>query len=270
MPVKEIVTPSGRRFKFGRQPMIVPHSRLRLRNYLLKSMPSPPPTIDYSTKAMPGLRKMLLNDQYGDCVPAWMCHATSIFTANAGAISIASDAEVEKIYEQVGGFNPSDPNNTDNGTDENTALAWWKSRGIVVGGKLHKIAISLAIDPNNEEEQKTAMWLFENLMYGVALPDAWVNPMPEADGWRWDVAGAPDPNNGHCFGAMGYGNSTFHIATWAMLGNITAGATQYYCNEAAGGQLFTVLSQEILERATMRAPSGVNWPGLVSDISKLR
>jgi hypothetical protein len=250
--------------------MLVRHPRMRLGNYIDKSkLPTPPASVDYSAKAMPSLRAILRNQEIGDCVCAWICHATGIFTGNADNLSIASDADATKIYEQIGGFNPADPANTDNGCDENTALAYWQSSGITIGGTLHKIDGSLNVDANDPVEQRIAIWLFENLMYGVGLPDAWCNNPPTADGWTWDLAGPANNANGHCFGACGFSGNTYKISTWGMLGNITDAATAAYAASSAGGQLFVVWTQESISRATGRAPSGLDWNQLLSDAAAL-
>src|SRR5215831_14340666 len=49
---------------------------------------------------------MLANDRLGDCVPAWMCHATMLWTKLGDpATATFSDTQAEQIYTQVAGYN---------------------------------------------------------------------------------------------------------------------------------------------------------------------
>ncbi len=47
---------------------------------------------------------------------------------------------------------------------------------------IHKIAGWMAVNAADPHEYRTALWLFENLYFGIELPDAWINPMPSS---RW-------------------------------------------------------------------------------------
>jgi hypothetical protein len=127
----------------------------------------------------------------------------------------------------------------------------------------------MAVDATNMHEAKTSLWLFENLVICMYLPDAWVNPFPAGSGFTWNVAGSPVFQNGHMFPAVGYdfrteGKRGFEIDTWAMLGRMTPGAVSTYCVPAPNihGGLYTVLSQESINRAQQKAPNGLNWPQL--------
>ena len=83
------------------------------------------------------------------------------------------------------------------------------------------IAGRRTVDATNIEECQTALWLFENLYFGLELPDAWINPMPSASGFVWDAAGAPDPDNGQCVVGVGYTAAGITIDTWGMTGLMT-------------------------------------------------
>ena len=182
-----------------------------------------------------------------------------------------SNDEVTKNYGKFCGYVPGDPS-TDQGCDEATVLAGWQTDGVLMGGEYHKIAGSLAVDGSNAEEVRTALWLFENVMFGVGLPQAWVDAMSTMkDGFVWAKAGPAVPNNGHCFGAMAYGpkDKAIKIATWGMLGEITDEAVAYYTSAAQGGQLFTVLSQDSIIKATAKAPNGFDFTQLQADLQAL-
>ena len=93
--------------------------------------------------------------------------------------------------------------------------------------------------------------------------------MPSASGFVWDVAGAPDPNNGHCVAGVGYTTNGVKICTWGMEGMITDAAIAEYATKAGAGELYTVVSQDALNKATAKAPSGFDWSQLVADFDSM-
>lgn len=160
----------------------------------LSGLPAPPAIIDYTGPARSPLSNVYCNDSIGCCVVSGMAHLVGLFTGNAGGPPLTlTDAQIIALYSAIGGYVPGDPS-TDNGCDEVLALGYWQQHGAPIGS--HQIAGWLAIDPTNVREVQTAMWLFENLFFGIELPDEWVNI--NSSGFVWD-AGTPNPNNGHCF-----------------------------------------------------------------------
>jgi hypothetical protein len=256
-------------FKFGRPTPPVPPPTLHLRNYLMRKMPTPPAACDYSSAAQASLRNMYLNDQYGNCVIAGMGHVSGVLTGNAGIPSVLyADADIIRLYGAIGGYVPGDPS-TDNGCMVTDALNYWKLKGMLADGS-HKIDGWISVNPTDLVEIHLAIWLFENLVFGVELPDAWITPFPSADGFTWDVAGSPNPSNGHCFVAESYKPGAVGVATWALEGQITDAAVAKYCAAStAGGELYTVISADGINRATMKAPSGFDFSQLVADIDAL-
>lgn len=262
--LKEIHAPHlGRTVKMGRTRPRALGMRLRLKNYL--KLPPTPPSIDYSPKAMPVLRNIYGNDQLGDCVIAGGYHIVGVETGNAGKLFTATGLQIITDYSKIGGYNPKDPN-TDQGCDEETALNYWQNHGFCDGTK---ILGSLAIDATDQAEVQAAMYLFENLMFGIELPDAWVNPFPSGDGFTWDVAGEPDPQNGHCVIGYGYDPSGVKIDSWGLFGTITWPAVAQYAARGAGGQLFTMLTLDQLAKGASKAPNGIDWATLVADFNSL-
>ena len=81
--------------------------------------------------------------------------------------------------------------------------------------RVHHIAGWLAVDGANREEVRQAVYLGENLVFGVSLPDAWITPFPSESGFTWGVAGAADQNNGHCFLGCGSSATGIRIVPWA-------------------------------------------------------
>jgi hypothetical protein len=233
----------------------------------MKSMPAPPATVDYRGKAFKALSQMYMNDTLGDCVIAGMAHLMGVFSANAGAgQQIFTDAQIVALYSAIGGYVPGQPS-TDQGCDEVTALNYWENNGAPAGSG--RIAGWLAVDPSNPEEYRTALYLFENLFFGIELPDAWVNPFPSESGFTWDVAGSADPNNGHCIVGVGYAERGVTVDTWGLAGVMTDAAIAEYCAAENGGALYTVLSQNAINKAVAKSPAGFDWSQLVADFDSM-
>jgi hypothetical protein len=169
------------------------------------------------------------------------------------------------LYSAEGGYVSGDPS-TDNGTDEQTAFAYWKSNGLLNDGT-HKIAGVLAVDATSEEELRSALWLFENLCFGIELPDVWINPVPSGSGFVWDSAGNPDPSNGHFVVGVGTTLQGITFDTWGMLGTLTYAAIAQYCVASAGGDVSVVISTDSLNKAMNKAPNGLNWNQLIADFN---
>lgn len=275
MALKIITRKDGKTFKMGRKKPTKPYTGAKFGDFLPKGsrakrtdlvLLAPPATGNYGTLASAALAQMYLNDALGDCVPAEFGHHDGIITANAGDEVIFTDAQIEAFYEGACGYVAGNES-TDNGCEILPSLQYWQANGIGGGNKIVGI---LAVE---QENLILALWLFGGVCFGVALPDAWVNPMPEASGFTWDVAGAPDDNNGHCFVGFGWdAPGDINIGTWAMTGKITAAAIKEYWGTGANsssGELYVVITQQQLNAATQLAPNGYDWAQLVSYFNSL-
>jgi len=261
-----ISEPLHHRFRMGRRRPVARCPRFSLRNYLMKGMPAPPASCDYSKQGAKALSEMYLNDQLGDCVIAGIGHVVGVLTGGGSKQFIYTNAQITKLYSAIGGYVPGHPN-TDNGCDEQTALNYWQHHGAPSGS--HEIAGWISVDGTDPTEYRTALWLFENLYFGLELPDKWVSPMPSAAGFTWDVAGPPNPNNGHCVVGVGYANKGVKICTWGMLGTLTDAAIDKYATTVGSGELYTVVSHDALEKASQKAPNGFDWSQLVADFDSM-
>jgi len=269
MTIKTIHQPgSGRTYKLGRKRPVSRGPRLTLGNYLKRGMAPPPPACDYTKAATSALSQIYCNDTLGDCVIAGLAHVVGVLTRNSGTPPfLYSKDQIIALYGAIGGYVPGEPN-TDQGCDEQTALNYWKNNG-APNGSTHKIAGWLAVNGADPAEYRTALYLFENLYFGIELPDKWVNPMPSSPGFVWDVAGAPDPDNGHCVVGVGYNAKGVTIDTWGMTGLITDRAIAKYATVAGQGELYTVVSEDAINRATQKAPNGFDWSQLVADFDSM-
>ena len=226
---------SGKQYRLGRVRPVARCPRLSLRNYLTTGIPTPPATCSYVPTAKAALAEMYGNNTLGDCVIACIGHVEGVLTGNAGTKPfLYKQKQIVSLYEAIGGYVPGDPA-TDRGCDEQTALNYWQQHG-APAGSTHTIAGWLSVDGTNPSEVRTALWLFENLVFGMELPDAWVNPAPSASGFTWDVAGPPDPNNGHCVAGVAYDADSVTIATWGMTGSLTDAADAQYATASANGE----------------------------------
>lgn len=267
MAVKIVSDELGRSFKMGRNRPVARGPRLSLKNYLLTRMPLPPAEYDYTAKASKVLAQMLGNDRLGDCTAASAFHIAGTMLANANAPVTWAASQVIPFYSATGGYIPG-KESTDNGANEVDVLNYWQNFGLLPDGS-HKIAAWMAVDAKNNDEVATAIWLFENVYCGAEMPDAWVTPVPHVGGFTWDLAGAPNPDNGHAFPGLAYGPGGVMISTWGMTGKLTWPAIEKYAGHADGGELYTVLSADSIERASAKAPNGLDLAQLTNDMLML-
>jgi hypothetical protein len=261
--VSKITMPDGRSYAFGRnRPVTKP--RFHLHNYIDRALPAPPTSTSYSAKNT-SLSKIYLNDSEGDCVIAMGYHALGNVTGNAGTCFVATDDQINKDYGAIGGYIPGDPG-TDNGCDEQTANTYWTNMGFQDGSKLLGW---LGVDATSQTLLQTGIWLFECLFFGLELPDAWVNPMPQQSGFTWDVAGKPNPGYGHGIAGVDYSPAGILVATWAMTGNTTYPAVAKYMVSSAGGEAYIPVFSSLIAKGQTKAPNGFDWAGLISDFNSL-
>lgn len=265
MTIKTIRVPgSNRVVRFGRRHPVVRVPHFSFSRYA-RRLVAPPGSCDYSPLGADSLQDVFLNDAEGNCVIAGGYHVVGVETGNAGSIFIPSDDQLNADYSAIGGYVVGDPS-TDNGCDEQTAMNYWTQHGFANGTKL---AGWLSVDATNLTQVKQAMYLFENLFFGVDLPDAWISPFPAANGFTWGVKGKSDPENGHCFIGAGYNSSGVKIGTWGMTGTVTWQAVSTYAVANSGGALYVMLSPDQIAKATQRAPNGLDWATLINDFDAL-
>jgi hypothetical protein len=263
--MKEVFAPHlGRTVKLGRSRPPPGKPKLKFGDYVQPTLPPPPSSVDYTAAAMSVLTQIFMNDTLGDCVIAALAHIVGLLTGNAGNLFTYTQAMIIAAYSAIGGYVPGDPS-TDNGCDELTALQYVQSNGFADGTKLSGF---LALDATNQQEVMQALFLFENLFFGVELPDAWINPFPSAAGFTWDV-GSPDTSNGHAFCGVGYNAAGVQIDTWGLIGTVTWAAVQALCAGTDGGQLYVLLSPDIINKASGKGLAGFDFVTLQMDMAAL-
>lgn len=250
-------------FKLGRNRPLARGPQLKARRYFGEVIPSQPENADYTAPAKDYLSEILGNDQLSNCTSAAAFHIDGTMLANAGKQIPYNLDQVINFYSLSTGYVRSD-SSTDQGGDEITVLNCWQQHGLLGNGTA-TIAGWVALDGGNQLEVKACINGFENCLFGVFLPDDWINNFPRANGFVWDVVGPASQNNGHAFPGLGYTPQGVIIDTWGYLGIVTWAAVQAY---ASGGQgeLYGTVSRDALNSANL-LPSGINGAQMVGDFN---
>ena len=242
-------------------PKVLQFKKYRKAMFSVPALPPAPAETSWITKLEAAEPiPMYLNDQLGDCVEAAAGHMIQQWNYYAGHPAQPSDADILKAYEDVGGYVPGDPS-TDQGTDMQALLDYWKSTGI--GG--HKIIAYLAVDWENLEEVQLAVELFGNLFTGIQLPTSaqgqndWTVP----NGGVYSAAGQPGGWGGHGIPIVAGSPVTKTCETWGTVLKMSNNFFTDYVDET-----WAVLSKEWIE-ANGLSPSLLNLPMLESDLNEM-
>ena len=250
-------------YKLGKLAPKIDNRTLKMANYIKKLPPIPAAINWYST---PELQQnfswgMLLNDQMGCCAIAGPAHIEMVWTGNTGHPYIATNDCVLKAYEVVGGYNPADSQNTDNGCVMLNVMNYWRNVGICD----HKIAGYVSVNPHNITNIKAAIYMFGAINLGIALPAS------AQDQDIWDVTdpsltgdATPGSWGGHCVVASKYDANTITCITWGEEKIMTWAYFKTYCDEA-----YAAISHDWLN-ANGLSPSGFNLATLQQDLSAIK
>jgi hypothetical protein len=255
-------------FKLGRRRPSPTHMRMNLGLYMAADLPVPPTVEHWSYAAEGCLAQMYKNDSLGDCTAAGAGHILGVWRGNAGnSDRVPTDADVVAFYSKTTGYVPGNAS-TDQGGDEITVLNDWRDKGFFADGS-GKILGWCNVNGANVLQVKQAIYLFENVYFGVELPDAWVTPGPSGTGFVWNVAGPPNPQNGHCFVGVGYNSNGVQICSWGMIGTVTWAAIAKYATTICEGELHVALSADAINRAKAKAPNGLDAAALTADLKAM-
>ncbi len=271
MTLRDVFAPGlNRNVKLGGyKRAVAPGPSFKLRHYMSGSMPATPASCDYTQNGASltaALADILGNDAVGDCVIAWLLHQLAIWTGYALGVPFhATRDQALAMYSAITGYVVGNPA-TDQGTDPQTAINWVIANGFPNGDKPLG---SVCIDGTNVAELQQAIYLFEGCGFAVGLPDAYVASMPSGDGFIWDVAGASDSGNGHMFLGAGYDSTGVIVDTWGFLGKFTYKAIAAYAVATTGGEIHILLSADMIAKAALKAPNGIDWASLVQDFDQI-
>jgi hypothetical protein len=273
-PVGRAFSPfHGHHVMFGARRPVVPIRHMLHEYRTAAPLPAPPaPPLDFSGPALAELSQMNSNDMLGCCVEAQFYHHLGLWTGNAGKLFVATPAQVVSDYSSITGYTPGNPA-SDQGTDPVGAYEWWAANpaadGSVLAGAMgfDASAVGTAM---GQLALMQALDLFEGVSVTLQLPAAYTDPMPSAPGFVWDVAGPPDPRQGHCFLAYGYTASGLKIVPWGGLyGTMTWAAVSAYCTAGAGGMLYILLDPDQWTDVAMKAGNGLDRAQLLADFPAL-
>jgi hypothetical protein len=236
---------------------------LKLSNYIRPALANPPAAV---SRPHPGFQwGMLANDRLGDCVIAMMLHSIEDFHLDASTpVPAFTDQDAISIYSAITGYNPDDPN-SDQGTNERTAMLYWEQHGLHTSDALpHQIVATVAVDASDLNECRIAIDEFVDLQIGIALP------LTAQGQTEWTVVGngktghsAPGSWGGHGIPYREYDADTFKCVTWGQELLLTVPFHQAYAQEA-----HVVVTREMLNKQGI-GPSGVAWDDLIADIKAL-
>lgn len=210
--------------KLGKLPAQPARPQLRLAE-LATVLPLPPASVDrYSeVTAWP----MYGNDQYGDCVEAGTGHhEEQISRYGQGTTVEVTDADVLGMYSAVTGFNPDDPN-TDQGTNVQDALVWWRKGSGLAG---HAISAYASIDLNNATEIKQSIAIFGAVGIGFNFPAFAMDQFNAGKPWDVQKANAKI-EGGHYVIALGYDGTYVYVITWGKVQKMTWAFFRKYVDE---------------------------------------
>lgn len=218
---------------------------LPLSNYVNPKAMSYPPTCSWWRPIKFG---MLGNDTVGDCVIAYMLHQIKIWwsIAHAGEpLPDFTDEQAIQLYSAITGYNPADPS-TDQGTDPDTALAYWQQNGLFG----HTIAGYVNIDVTNIDMLRYAISIFGGIGFSFNVP-AYIMNIPGGASWSYKPGNDITNQGGHQVGAIGYGRHGFREDCWDT--------TNTFDPEFIGA--FGVAAQAVVSPEWLEA-SGVTITGL--------
>jgi hypothetical protein len=231
----------------------------------LRALTLPPaPDFDNTVLSKTALSDILANDTLGDCTSAGAGHVIDSVTADAEAPVVITAAQAIAFYSQSTGYVPGD-SSTDQGGDEITVCQSWQTKGYD-GNGAHAIAGWAAFTDAQLADPafvKSVAYLFP-LYFGIELADSWAQI--SGDGFVWDVGSPPDPSEGHCVVGLGGNAQGILIDSWGFVGTITYAAIAQFCSSAAGGNLFAILTPDLIDKAKNLAPSGFDYDQLLADL----
>ena len=258
MPLETYALAGGQKVKLGKAPAFHDSRTLQLAKYIPEGALAAPPVSENFAKNVKRW-PMMLNDRLGDCTCACVGHMLQQWTTyTTSSPNVLPDATIEKLYEAVGGYNPSDPN-SDKGAVILNVLNYWRKTG-VAGDKILAFA---GLEPQNHEQIKDSIVLFGNCYIGVQLPlsaqnqSVWSVPPGGPHG-----QGAPGSWGGHAIPIVAYDNRGVTVVTWGALKKVTWQFIDTYCDEA-----FAVLSTDWINKVTKLTPDKFDLDTLQNDLN---
>src|ERR1700677_1791770 len=226
-------------YKLGRNPRTfdpaIPHLSAILAG---KSPPPPPPQVDYTTgmPQAPNNFGMMLNDTLGDCTCAAFYHARQVWTFHStGATQTAPDGDVELLYEDACGYNPSQGGEGPGGNEQHV-LTYIHKTGAPVGPngqQRHKITAFAEVDVKNIDNVKRTIYDHGVAYIGFNKPQ-YIMPPNAPPLAVWDVEPKADNTivGGHAVVLAGYNASGARVISWGGYYTMTWAFFAQFVDEA--------------------------------------
>lgn len=215
----------------------------------------PPPSINRRDKAAASLARMYLNDRFGCCVVSGKGHNFGLWSANdsdSGGEVLASDAEIQSQY-----FSWCGPG--DNGCYIDRVLTIIKDRGMILGGKTHKIDGFVSLDWTNKTLVQTAQYLFGATSIGFDLPQAWLNSDV------WDVTNSGTVG-GHDVSPIDYDERGVYVSSWGRIYLMTWAA---FLSRRWIGEAYVMLAPLWYGSDQRASAAGIDVAKLRADLAKI-
>lgn len=264
-------------FKLGKLPAAPELCKLRLSDYFdHTALPTPPENFGHETLVtswgMLGNGQAPDNPKYapngaGNCGIAGPYHALTLWNLEAGKHVPIDTETVLKAYSEIAGYDPkqydpdTDYNPTDNGSNVNQVAAFWSKHGLPdSSGAVHKVSAYLALDPGDIDQLWQALYLFDGVGIGIAMPEEW--QLATQLGQVWDVLDDPTIAGGHYVLGVGRRGGNLNIITWGQTQLMTPAAYQ-----AANDETLVYFSEEKLLNG--KSIDGFDRAALIKDLQTL-
>ncbi|MHB1938063.1 MAG: hypothetical protein ACYCOR_15955 [Acidobacteriaceae bacterium] len=202
---------------------------------------------------------MLANNQFNCCTSAAAGHMVHHWTAANQRGVFLTDADVIRAHAHLTGDRLMDC------VSMLDALKYWRNTGI---GN-HRVHSFVNARAQNEGQLRGIVHLFGSAYIGLDLPKFVL--VGDPTGWTgipWTVPAsvsaedaAPQPANGHCVTAIGYGEDGVYVVTWGALKTMSWEFYNRYSIE-----LYAVLSSDWV-CGDQVSPSGFDLTSLQRDLS---
>jgi hypothetical protein len=196
---------------------------------------TPPPAAKDWTVGMPANLGMMLNDTLGDCTCAAVYHAIQVWSFNTdGAALTEPDVDVEKLYIQACGYNPSAGGEGPGGNEQHVLTYLHKTGAPMgpAGATRQKITAFVEVDPRMVDDVKRAIVNCGVAYIGFNVPQ-YILPGPPAQPPQiWDV----EPGNaaiigGHAVVLAGYDANGARLISWGQYFTMTWAFFAKYVDE---------------------------------------
>ena len=207
--------------------------------------------------------QMFGNDTIGDCVCAGAGNETLLTCRAGGHKAALTEADVIRMYSDITGYSPSDPN-SDQGTDMVAAAKYRQKHGLVdSAGVVHRIGAYLAITPGDLTEHLVAMYLFGAVGLGIQVTRRTMEQFDKGLYWSMTGQKGSPSEGGHYIPAVARRGTHTAIVTWAKLQSVTDAFFRTFNDES-----LAYVMPEMLD-ATGHTPEGFDLPALNAALAAL-